>query len=371
VGLAKPAALVLYLLVLTVFGGGAAAYAAFDKTVHLTIDGQSRTVHTFANTVGSVLARAHVSVGAHDDVQPQVSTHVANGAHITIDRGRPINLVVDGKPVVVWVTALTVEQALQQMGLLDNGAYVSASTSQPVPLTGIGLVVRMPHNITVLHDGTATRLATNVPTVRQALAVAHVRLQSHDRVSVPLTSMPTDNEVITVTRVSTSHFSTTLPIAYDTERIADSSMYKGTVKVINSGRVGVREKKYNVVHVNGHLARRTLVSNKVLRAPVTRVVRYGTKPKGSYGSYVGDGIDELDWYALAGCESNHNTQAYDAKGPYYGLYQFSMSSWQMVGGQGDPRDSSLDEQTYRAKLLYKYEGGDSPWPTCGHYLYDN
>jgi hypothetical protein len=113
------------------------------------------------------------------------------------------------------------------------------------------------------------------------------------------------------------------------------------------------------------------MSNKVVRAPVTRVVRYGTKPKPTYGSYVGGGVDELNWYALAGCESNHDPNAYTSRGPYYGLYQFSMSSWQLVGGQGDPRDASVNEQTYRAKLLYKRAGDSSPWPTCGHYLYSH
>jgi len=371
VGLAKPAALILYLLVLTVFGGGAAAYAAFDKTVHLTVDGQARTVHTFARTVGAVLEHAHVAVNAHDAVEPQVASHVGDGAHITVERGRPINLIVDGKRVVVWVTARTVAQALQQLGLSSDGAYVSASVSQPVPLTGLGIVVRMPHSVTVLHDGESTHVTTTVPTVREAIAAAHVRLQPHDKVSVPLSSMPTDDEVIAITRVSTSHFAETLPIAFATERVADSSMYKGTEKVIHSGRVGIREKKFDIVHVNGRLAHRTLVSDKVLRSPETRVVHYGTKPKPTYGSYVGGGVDELNWYALAGCESNHDPQAYSSRGPYYGLYQFAMSSWQSVGGQGDPRDSSVDEQTYRAKLLYKAAGGDSPWPTCGHYLYEH
>jgi hypothetical protein len=148
-------------------------------------------------------------------------------------------------------------------------------------------------------------------------------------------------------------------------------MYKGTTKVVHAGRVGVREKRYDLLRVNGHLSKRTLVSNKVVRAPQTRVVRYGTKPKPTYGTYVGGGVDELNWYALAGCESNHDPRAYTSRGPYYGLYQFSMGSWEQVGGQGDPRDASVNEQTYRAKLLYKQAGDSSPWPTCGHYLYSH
>jgi uncharacterized protein YabE (DUF348 family) len=369
-GFRRPAAVLLYLIVLVVFGGGAVAYASFDKTVHVTVDGKQRTVHTFARTVGGVLDSAHLRVGEHDDVLPQQSAHIANGAHIDVEHGRQLNLVVDGKQVVVWVTARTVKQALQELGISDRGAFVSASVSQPVPLTGLGLVVRMPHRLTILHDGVGTRLTTNVATVRAAIAAAHLRVGPHDRVSVPLRSMPTSDEVITITRVSTSHLTLTLAIPFHTEQVADSSIYKGTTHVVNSGRVGVRVQKFDYIKINGTVRHRILVSDHVVRSPTTRVVHYGTKPKPTYGSYVGGGVDELNWYALAGCESNHNPQAYSSRGPYYGLYQFLMSSWQAVGGQGDPRNSSVDEQTYRAKLLYKRYGNDSPWPECGHHLYD-
>jgi len=211
---------VLYLLVLTLFGGSAAAYAAFDRTVHISIDGHSRTVHTFARSVGAVLSRAHIGVGTHDDVTPSLSSSVGNHTRIDVARGRPLRLVIDGHAAVVWVTAQTVAQALQQLGLSNDGAFVSASISQPVPLSGMGFVVRMPHVVTILHDGTSTRITTNVPTVKRALAAARVRLRAHDRVSVALSSVPTDGEVITVTRVSTAHFALTLPIAFATERVA-------------------------------------------------------------------------------------------------------------------------------------------------------
>jgi uncharacterized protein YabE (DUF348 family) len=370
-GLSKPAAVLLYILALTAFGGSAAAYASFDKTVHITVDGQPRTVHTFARSVGAVLSRAHLAVGEHDVVSPPLSSGVGNHTRIALDRGRQLRLVIDGQPKVVWVTACTVAEALQQLGLSNDGAYVSASISQPVPLTGLRFIVRMPHAVTVLHDGTATHITTNVPTVKQAIAAARVRLGRHDRVSVPLSSAPTAGETIAVTRVSTAHFAITLPIMFATKRIADSSMYKGHTSVVHAGRLGVRVKKYDVVRINGRSTRRLLVSNKVVRTPQTRVVHYGTKPKPTYGSYVGGGIDELNWYALAGCESNHDSRSYTARGPYYGLYQFSMGTWESVGGHGDPRDASVDEQTYRAKLLYKQAGGDSPWPSCGHYLYEH
>ncbi|MDH4158836.1 MAG: transglycosylase family protein, partial [Actinomycetota bacterium] len=52
---------------------------------------------------------------------------------------------------------------------------------------------------------------------------------------------------------------------------------------------------------------------------------------------------------------------------YYGLYQFSLSTWRAVGGSGNPTDYGYWEQTYRAWKLYQ-ASGRSPWPHCGRYL---
>jgi hypothetical protein len=118
---------------------------------------------------------------------------------------------------------------------------------------------------------------------------------------------------------------------------------------------------FRLTLVNGELTKRVLLSRKLVRAPQKRVMRYGTKPRP---------IDELNWHALANCESGNNPRAYSPSGPYYGLYQFSMATWQGVGGRGDPRDASSSEQTYRAQLLYKRQGAGA-WPVCGQRLYDD
>ncbi|SMC69921.1 Transglycosylase-like domain-containing protein [Kibdelosporangium aridum] len=64
-----------------------------------------------------------------------------------------------------------------------------------------------------------------------------------------------------------------------------------------------------------------------------------------------------DWARLRNCESNGR---YDAKGKYYGAYQFSLETWRSVGGQGHPHLATPDEQDYRALYLYRMRGW-SPW----------
>lgn len=65
------------------------------------------------------------------------------------------------------------------------------------------------------------------------------------------------------------------------------------------------------------------------------------------------------------CESGNNPSAYNPAG-YGGLYQFDQGTWNSVGGSGWPGSASVDEQHYRAYLLYR-QRGTQPWPHCGRY----
>jgi peptidoglycan hydrolase-like protein with peptidoglycan-binding domain len=84
-------------------------------------------------------------------------------------------------------------------------------------------------------------------------------------------------------------------------------------------------------------------------------------------SRVPTNVQSLNWRALARCESSNNPRAVNPAG-YYGLYQFSLSTWRSVGGSGNPIDASPAEQLYRAKVLYK-KAGAGQWG-CGRHLFD-
>ena len=68
--------------------------------------------------------------------------------------------------------------------------------------------------------------------------------------------------------------------------------------------------------------------------------------------------------SIAWCESRNNPRAVGGGGAYRGLYQFSFSTWRVVGGSGDPAAAPRSEQTWRAWLLLKNHGSGH-WPVCG------
>ena len=67
--------------------------------------------------------------------------------------------------------------------------------------------------------------------------------------------------------------------------------------------------------------------------------------------------------AIAACESGGNP-ATDTGNGFYGKYQFTLETWNAVGGSGNPAQASEAEQDRRAAMLYA-QSGASPWPVCG------
>jgi uncharacterized protein YabE (DUF348 family) len=359
--LVRPAALAVAFLAAW---SGQAAYAASAKTVAVTVDGQRTTVRTHGATVGDALRAAHLAVGTHDLLAPDASTRLTGRTAVVLRRGREMELTVDGQPRNVWVTAMSVNEALDQIGLRTNGALLSADRSRSIPLKGFALDIRTRKSVQLLDAGKVRRFATNALTVQQALHDARVSLRHSDSLSVLRRASVHDGMVIRITRIRGAQVGEDFAIPFATVRKADGSMYTGITKVMREGRVGVIHRVYNLKYVNGRLARKLLAKPSVrTAAPITEIVAYGTRQR----PYSVAGADGLNWGALANCESGGNPRAVSSGGTYRGLYQFTMGTWHSMGGSGDPIDASSGEQTYRAKLLYQ-QRGRSPWPNCGRYL---
>jgi hypothetical protein len=67
--------------------------------------------------------------------------------------------------------------------------------------------------------------------------------------------------------------------------------------------------------------------------------------------------------AIAQCESGGDPTAIGGGGLYRGKYQFSVATWQAVGGTGDPAAAPEAEQDRRAIILYN-TSGPGQWPVC-------
>ncbi|MEV5815263.1 ubiquitin-like domain-containing protein [Streptomyces mutabilis] len=350
-------------LVLAFLAGGTTAFVAEDKAVELTVDGTPRTLHTFADDVTELLADEGVRVGAHDVITPAPGTRLSSGEEVTVRRGRPLLLTLDGRRHQVWTTADTVEGALRQLGVRVQGAYLSAPASRRIGREGLALDVRTERVVTVMADGRARTVRTNAATVHRAVEEAGVTLHGEDTTSVPGTGFPRDGQTVTVLRITGSQEVHEDPVPFAVRRSEDPTLYRGTEVVDQAGQPGLRRTTYAVRTVNGVRQRPRTLRTELVREPRPQIVRVGTRARPASVR----GADHLDWQALAACESGGRPHAVDPSGTHGGLYQFDTATWRGLGGEGRPEDATPAEQTYRAKKLYVRSGADA-WPHCGARL---
>jgi resuscitation-promoting factor RpfB len=359
----RPLQLSLFAVVLVGLVGGLLAWFLAQKSLTLTVDGQSRTVHTYADTVSEVLEDQGLQTAAHDVVLPAPNATVSDGDTVVVNRARPLTLTVDGVRAKVYVTARNVDQALDQLGYRADGPVLSASRSERLPLDGMRLSISTPKSITLVHDGQQAVVTTTAATAGDLLAEQGITLGPDDKTSLYPGQALLGGMRLQVYRVRYQTITVTSPVPHQTTQTQDPNTYVGTQKVTSPGADGQQTTTYKVTLVDGVETARQQLSNTVTKQPVTEQVTVGSKPKPA----VTASPDGLNWAALAKCESGGNPRAVNPAG-YYGLYQFSLSTWHAVGGSGNPIDASPDEQTARAQMLYARSGA-SQWG-CGSHLYD-
>ena len=347
--------------VLAALVAGAVTYVAYDKSITLSIDGQTQTVHTFAGTVGAVLAADGISTGGKDVVSPASGSSASDDETITVRYGRPLTLEVNGVSKTAWVHYPTVSGALQELGVRTSGATSTEPMSADIPRSGMsGLVVYTLRHVTFLVDGKSVQVSTTAATVTAAMAQAGITLHNQDAPSVAAASVPTDGETISINRITGTTETKQISIPFQTTKVNDSSQYVGTTSVTTQGVVGEETVTYAVQVVNGVKQAPKQISETVTKQPVNEVESVGTKALPTSAS-------SLNWAALANCESGGNPSENTGNG-FYGMYQFTVSTWDSLGGSGLPSDASAATQTALAEKLYT-EAGSGQWPVCGHYLF--
>jgi len=363
----------LFALVLFGLVAGSVAWLSMDKSVTLTVDGQARAVKTYASTVGGVLDDQNITVGQHDTVAPARDTRITDGAEIVLRRGRLLTLTVDGRTRHVWTTATTVQDALNQIGYRQANLWMSSDRSTRLPLNGYQLSLRMPKSVTVVSGGTKRTISTTAATVGAALDQAGIDLGAGDKLS-PLSSSPVRaGMTITLTRLTTKTSTTEAVIEYKTIEKTDPNADPGSRTVQTKGVTGLQQVTTVMTYVDGKLTSSKVVKRVVVKKPVDEVVVVGPEQESAPPVAQPAGCADfpttggLNWCGLAQCESGLNPNAYNPAGPYYGLYQFDVQTWQANGGTGTPSGKSIAEQTRVAYNLYQARGR-APWPVCGKNL---
>lgn len=356
-------------VLITLTGGGAAALA-MDKSVTIEVDGTERTVHSFGDTVGEVLDDVGLEVGAHDALSPSPQAAVGDGAVIHLERGRHLNLVVDGVKREAWVRATTVGAALGQLGmtelLQEDGTKLSVPASGQIPLDGMTLEVKTLKDITVFNGGNEPKeLTTHAVTAGKLLEKLGLSLGPDDEVLEGLDFKLTDGAEVHITRTGVTVIKEEEAIEPPVKEVEDPDLLEGKRVVKEEGTPGKELVSYRVTLRNNDEVAREEISSKVLVKAEPKVVRVGTKQPPQ--PEISDGAV---WNRLAQCESGGNWNINTGNG-YYGGLQFDKGTWDAYGGQKYapyPHQATRAEQIAIATKVRDRRGGYGAWPSCSGQL---
>jgi uncharacterized protein YabE (DUF348 family) len=352
-------------------GAGTAAVVGFlgmTNAVALTVDGETRTVYTTSDTVSELLAAQGLVTSSKDLVVPGPSSTLGDGSEVVVAYARPLDLTIDGSNEQTWTTALSVDELLDGLGV-RAGAETSVSRGAGIGREGLTLAVRTPRTITVTTVGETTQsrpVTVTALDVAEALDDAGVTPAEGAAVAPALDAPVTDGGVVTVEVPWSATVQQTVAVPFPVQATPDDSLYVDQSQVDVAGRDGSELQTVLVGYLGQREVARQVLAAQAVEAPVTQVVRQGTKQRPVAPAVAGGSV----WDALAQCESTGNWSINSGNG-FYGGIQFTISTWLAYGGgQYAPRAdlATREQQIAIATKVRDARGGYGDWPACAAKL---
>jgi len=208
-------------LVLVPAIGYFSAQAIQPKTVTFTLDGESQTVATRAETVEEFLQERSITVTEKDSLVPSPETEIEEGTRITLNTAWTIPVQVDGQTRMVETKSRDVEGVLRD---------------------------------------------------------ANIKLGEKDRVIPELGTSLRKDSAIQVKRVVEQIVQVEEKLTFQEIRKNDPSLTKGETRVLQSGQEGKAIAHYKLVTEDGKEISRELIKREVVVPKKDRVVAVGTAP---------------------------------------------------------------------------------------------
>lgn len=194
------------------------------KYVTFYDDGTKTTIKTDATTVGEAIGRANIIINNGDKVEPNLESEInIDNYFINIYRARPV-IIKDGATEKYLMTA----------------SYDYKTIMKDAGIT--------------IYDGDEINFLPNTNFLESGVA-----------------------NVYSITRNGGRTITVEEEIPFAEETVTDVALATGTSEVRQLGEVGVKKVHYNVLYVDNKEVSREVISEEVVRNPVSRIVAVGAK----------------------------------------------------------------------------------------------
>lgn len=189
-----------------------------------------------------------------------------------------VSFYVSGRKLTIKTAAVTVAEALEKAEIkLMEGDKVEPGLSEPIT-SDFNVNVYRAHPVVVIDGSKRNFVMTAAYDAKSAAADAGLTVYDGDEIALVKNEdflEVGDATVYEITRNGGRMLTVEVDVPYATKKVKDSSVAEGKEVVKEAGEVGRKEQVYQVNFVNGVEVERVLVSEKVVKEPVDRVIATG------------------------------------------------------------------------------------------------
>ena len=282
-------------VIVTVFTSTAFADSTTRYDVKIVDCGNESVITTTETEPIEILKDAGITIDSGDKLN--LTEFVSGeGGKITISRKNTISVDYDDEVQTYSIYGTTVGEALDEIGVeIGKKDKVNYSFKDGIK-DGMVIQVKTAFTVSVKADGKKQKFALAEGTVKDVLSMANIKLKKHDYTEPSLNTELTAGMKIKVFRVTYKKAVKKAAVAFETKRVKDNTLYKGTEQVATEGKDGEKTITYNVRYVNGKEESREKVSSVVTVEPVTKVVKVGTKKKAPGADATPNGVKSMNGY---------------------------------------------------------------------------
>ncbi len=247
------------------------------KNITIVIDGKEQVVSTFKDTVDEVLEENGIILEKKDKVDKKTSDVLAKTDKIEISRAVPVELIADGSVQ----SYLTPEKTIRAFFNAENVTLyekdkLSVNLDAQI-VSGMSMKIDRAVPVELTADGEVVTILTPEKTVKDFLETEKIVFNEKDKLSQSLEASIESGMKIAIVRVTSEVIEEVESIAFGVQEKKDSTMLKGKSQVKQEGVKGEKKITKEITYEDGLEVSRIELSQEVVKEPVDKIVAIGTK----------------------------------------------------------------------------------------------
>ncbi|MDA8440800.1 MAG: ubiquitin-like domain-containing protein [Peptococcaceae bacterium] len=264
--------------------------AAIAKPVTVIVGGKKSEYLTVRQNVGEFLDHANLNIFPEDLVVPGRQALIQRGMTITVQRSVPVNISLDGHQMALRILGNTVGQAIT--GAEHKFGFSLKQSDEVVPgrdsslRPNLTIVIRTAVPITITADGKTRHIEIAPRTVADVLTKENIKVGLNDLITPSLDTMVSTKTAIKVVRVTQKTTTVESHIPYQVVAKPGDFPVGMPDQVLAAGEEGLSRQVVKLTLADGVVAKRQILSQRIVRKPVDEVVAQGAQTTISRGGNI-------------------------------------------------------------------------------------